>query len=90
MITAKFLTRQLPIRNRNLNPHDESASRAGGCPAGCRVCGQRSLTKIHLVLFVIPVDRLSKSLLVELEKMFQALAEWGMQPGQKLHGKSSP
>ena len=39
---------------------------------------KREITKLHFVLFVLPLDRLSKSLLQEIGMMMNYLVEWGM------------
>jgi hypothetical protein len=36
------------------------------------------ITKLHFVVFVLPVDRLSKSLLQEVGMMMDFLVGWGM------------
>jgi 50S ribosomal subunit-associated GTPase HflX len=36
------------------------------------------ITKLHFVVFVLPLDRLSKSLLQEIGMMMNYLVEWGM------------
>lgn len=38
----------------------------------------REITRLHFVLFVLPVDRLSKSLLQEVAMMMEFLTNWGM------------
>lgn len=38
------------------------------------------ITRLHFVIFVLPVDRLSKSLLQEVGIMMEFLVKWEMKP----------